>query len=35
MDILNYIFTEGVWFGVIDNGILVFITLFGVNIERR
>ena len=35
MDILTYIFTEGVWFGFVDNGILVFITLFGVNIERR
>ena len=35
MDILSYIFSEGVWFGFVDNGILVFISLFGINLERR
>ena len=35
MDIFSYIFTEGTWFGIIDNGILVFVSLFGVNLERK
>ena len=35
MDILSYIFSEGVWFGFVDNGILVFISFFGVSLERR
>ena len=35
MDIFSYIFSEGTWFGIIDNGILVFVSLFGVNLERR
>ena len=34
MDILSYIFSEGVWFGLIDNGILAIITLFGVNLDK-
>ena len=35
MDIFSYIFSEGTWFGIIDNGILVFVSLFGVNLERK
>jgi len=35
MDILSYMFSEGTWFGIVDNGILLFITIFGVSIERK
>jgi len=35
MDILSYMFSEGTWFGIVDNGILFFITIFGVSIDRK
>ena len=35
MDILSYMFSEGTWFGIVDNGILLFITIFGVSIDRK
>lgn len=34
MDILSYIFSGGVWFGFVDNGILLLITLAGVSFDR-